>query len=215
MATGFMPHFMALCLLLAAPASHAAEVALIGVIGNKAAVLSIGGGEPKTVKVGDKWNGIGVLAVEKDRASVEIDGKRRVLMLGQHQRSAAAPSSRDSVTLGADPRGHFIAMGEVNGIPIRFLVDTGATAIALPASEAQRLGIDYRKGERGMVQTANGTAPVYRVKLDTVKLGSIELQSVEALVTERGLSIPLLGMSFLNRVEMKRDGDTMTLIRRF
>jgi aspartyl protease family protein len=210
-----MPHFMALCLLLAAPALQAAEIALVGVIGNKAAVLAIDGGEPKTIKIGDKWKGIGVVSVEKDRASVDIDGKRRVLILGQHQRSAAAVSSRESVTLAADPRGHFIADGAINGSPIRFLVDTGATSIALPASDARRLGIDYLKGERGMVQTANGTVQVYRVKLDNVRLGSIELISVDAIVTERGLSIALLGMTFLNRVEMKREGETMTLIRRF
>jgi aspartyl protease family protein len=214
MATGFMPHFMALCLLTASTA-WAADVALIGVIGAKAAVLSVDGGEPKTVKVGDKWHGVGVVSVEKDRATVDIDGRRRVLLLGQHQRSVASASSRESVTLAADARGHFVADGAVNGVPMRFLVDTGATSIALPASEAQRLGIDYRKGERGLVQTANGNVQVYRVKLDSVKVGSIELQSVEAVVTERGLSIPLLGMSFLNRVEMKRDGEAMTLIRRF
>ena len=206
---------MAVFLLLAAPTLQAAEVALIGVIGNKAAVLAIDGGEPKTIKVGDKWKGIGVVSVEKDRATVDIEGRRRVLVLGQHQRSAAAVSSRESVTLAADQRGHFIAEGAINGLPIRLLVDTGATSIALPASEAQRLGIDYRKGERGLVQTANGTVQVYRVKLDKVTLGSIELTSVDAIVSERGLSIALLGMSFLNRVEMKREGETMTLIRRF
>jgi aspartyl protease family protein len=206
---------MALCLLIASSTAWAADVALIGVIGSKAAVLAIDGGEPKTVKVGDKWNGVAVVSVEKDRASVDIEGRRRVLLLGQHQRSTASSSSRDSVTLAADARGHFLADGAVNGVPMRFLVDTGATSIALPASEAQRLGIDYRKGERGLVQTANGNVQVYRVTLDSVKVGSIELQSVEAVVTERGLSIPLLGMSFLNRVEMKRDGQAMTLIRRF
>ena len=98
---------------------------------------------------------------------------------------------------------------------MRFLVDTGATVIALPASEARRLGIDYRAGKRGMVQTANGPASVYSVKLDSVKVGAIELTLVDAMVIEQGLETPLLGMSFLNRVEMRRDGQTMTLIRRF
>ncbi|MGH8669123.1 MAG: retropepsin-like aspartic protease family protein [Burkholderiales bacterium] len=210
-----MPRIIALLLCFACAAATAAEVALIGVIGDKAAVLAVDGGDPKTVKVGQKWNGIVVLSVQKDRATVEIEGRKRVLLQGQHYRSAAAATHRQHVTLAADPRGHFVADGAINGNPVRFLVDTGATSIALPARDAERLGIDYRKARRGMTQTANGVVSVYRVSLDRVRLGDIELNGVEAVVIEQGLEIALLGMSFLNRVEMKRDGQTMTLIRRF
>lgn len=196
-------------------AAIAADVALIGVIGDKAAVLAVDGGDPKTVKVGQKWNGIHVLSVEKDRATVEFEGRKRVLMHGQHYRSGAARSDREQVTLAADTHGHFVSDGAINGNPVRFLVDTGATSVALPGRDAERMGIDYRKGRRGVSQTANGPVTVYRVTLDTVKLGSIELRSVDAIVIERGLDIALLGMTFLNRVEMKRDGSTMTLVRRF
>lgn len=215
MATGFITHSIALALALACGVAAAADVALIGVIGERAAVLAVDGGEPKTVKVGQKWNGIAVLSVRKDRATVEIDGRRRVLVQGQHYRSATPVSDRQQVTLAADRRGHFVTDGAVNGNPVRFLVDTGATSIALPGRDAVRLGLDYRKGARGMTQTANGPVVVYRVTLDRVRLGGIELQVVEAVVIEQGLDIALLGMSFLNRVEMRREGQTMTLIRRF
>jgi aspartyl protease family protein len=215
MATGFMPNIIALLLSLACGAACAAEVALIGTIGDKAAVLAVDGGDPKTVKVGQKWNGITVISVEKERATVEFDGRKRVLQQGQHYRSAALSSERAQVVLAAGPGGHFIGEGAVNGTPVRFLVDTGATSIALPASDAQRMGIDYRKGQRGWSNTANGMAAVYRVSLDTVRLGDIELRSVEAVVFESGLDTALLGMSFLNRVEMRREGSTMTLTRRF
>jgi aspartyl protease family protein len=216
MATGFMPHFIAILLLVLAPAAWAADVALIGMIGDKAAVLAVDGGDPKTVKVGQTWRGISIIAVERGEATVEIDGKRRVLKIGQHYRSAGAPSSDgQSVTLAADPRGHFVSQGSINGSPVRFLVDTGATTVALPAAEAQRLGIDYRKGQRGFTNTAGGVVPVYRVRFDSVKLGAIELSGIDGIVIEQGLDIALLGMSFLNRVEMKRDGQTMVLIRRF
>jgi len=215
MATGFIAHSIALVLVLACGAAAAADVALIGVIGERAAVLAVDGGDPKTVKVGQKWKGITVLSVEKDRATVEIDGSRRVLVQGQHYRSAAATPERQQATLAADQRGHFFSEGAVNGRPVRFLVDTGATAIALPARDAERIGLDYRKGLPGMTQTANGPAMVYRVTLDRVRLGGIELRMVEAVVIEQGLDIALLGMSFLNRLEMKREGQTMTLIRRF
>lgn len=215
MATGFMPAIIALTLLLACGAARAAEVALIGTIGDKAAVLALEGGDPKTVKVGQTWNGVTVLSVEGSRATVEVDGRRRVLQQGPHYRSSAAGSDRAQVTLSAGPGGHFVGEGAINGNPIRFLVDTGATAIALPASDARRLGLDYRKGQRGMSSTAGGLVPVYVVSLDTVRLGDIELRSVAAVVFEQGLDTPLLGMSFLNRVEMRRDGEIMTLIRRF
>ena len=203
-------------LFLLGPAAWAADVALIGLIGDKAAVLAVDGGDPKTVKVGQKWSGISVIAVERGEATVEIDGKRRLLKIGQHYRSTRAPSSDgQSVTLAADTHGHFVSQGSINGNPVRFLVDTGATTVALPAAEAQRLGIDYRKGQRGFTNTAGGVVPVYRVRFDSVKLGAIELSGVDGIVIEQGLDIALLGMSFLNRVEMKRDGHMMVLIRRF
>jgi aspartyl protease family protein len=215
-----MARIIALSLLLAAAAldvrpAAAMDVALIGVIGGKAAVLAIDGGEPKTVKVGQTWKGVAVVAVEKDRATVEIQGKRRVLMHGQHYRSQAPAADRQHATLAADSRGHFVVDGAVNGAPVRFLVDTGATSVALPASDAVRLGIDYKKGPTSFTKTANGVVRVYRVRLDTVRLGAIELSGIEGIVIEQGLDMALLGMSFLNRVEMKRDGQTMTLIRRF
>ena len=203
-------------LALAALPAAAADVALIGVIGDKAAVVAVDGGEPKTVKVGQTWNGISVIAVEKERATVEIDGKRRVLTRGEHYRhESAGGSERQSVTLASDASGHFFTNGAINGTPVRFLVDTGATLIALPGRDAVRLGIDYKKGSRSMINTANGPALVYQVKFDRVKLGDIELTSVDGVVIEQGLEIALLGMSFLNRVDMKREGQIMTLIRRF
>jgi aspartyl protease family protein len=210
-------HFIGLSLLLACAAAGAAEVSLIGVIGDKAAVIVLDGGEPKTVKVGQSWRGVTVLAVEHDRATVEIEGKKRVLERGQHYRSSAATSSdRGKAILAADSRGHFLADATVNGLPVRFVVDTGATLIALPQKEAERLGINFRAGQASQTRTANGVAQVYLVKLDAVKIGGIELHNVDATVHQGGgLDQALLGMSFLNRVLMQRDGATMTLIQRF
>jgi aspartyl protease family protein len=211
-----MPRIIALLALsLAFLPARAADVAMIGVIGDKAAVLALDGGNPKTVKVGQTWNGIKVIEVKGDFATIEMDGKRRVLQRGMHDRGAAASSDRQSVTLAADPRGHFFTEGAVNGSPVRFLVDTGATAVALPASEARRLGVDYRKGQPGFTNTAGGVVQTFRVRFDRVQLGDIELSGVDGVVIEQGLDIALLGMSFLNRLEMKREGQTMTLIRRF
>src|SRR5437764_1256406 len=153
-----IPLGLLLACALGASAAAAAEVALIGIIGDKAVVLAIDGGDPKTVKVGQTWSGVSIVSVQKDRATVRIDGKERVLVQGMHHRSAAPPKSRESVTLAADTRGHFFADGMVNGLPQRFLVDTGASVVVLTAADATRLGLDYRAGPRVFMQTANGTA---------------------------------------------------------
>ncbi|MEK6246072.1 MAG: TIGR02281 family clan AA aspartic protease [Pseudomonadota bacterium] len=210
-----MRHSIALLLLLASLTAPAAEVTLVGVFGDKAAILSIDGGAPKTVKIGQKLGDLTVTAVEKDRATIQIEGKRRVLVRGQTYSSSGASSTAQSVTLSAGAGGHFMTDGQINGGAIRFLVDTGATAVAIPASEANRLRIDYRKGRRGITQTASGPTEMYIVRLDSIRIGGIELQNINAIVIERGLDISLLGNTFLNRMEMRREGQTMTLTRRF
>ena len=193
-----------------------ADVALIGVLGNKAAVLALDGGEPKTVKVGQTWNGVTVVSVQSTQATVEVNGERRVLVLGQHYRGTApSATTRPSATLAADDRGHFFAEAAVNDVSLRVVVDTGASVVVIPAADAARLRLDWRAGERRTLQTANGPTTGYLLRLTKVKVGNIELHDIDAIVLEQGLSVALLGMSFLNRVEMKRDGDIMTLTRRF
>ena len=136
--------------------------------------------------------------------------------MGQHFDREAQTGARQSVTLAPDSRGHFVTDGQVNGVHMRFLVDTGATMVSLPSSAAARLGIDFRKGRRGLSQTANGVAVVYAVTLDSVTVGGITLMNVEGLVHEAaGLEVALLGMSFLSRTEMRRDGSTLTLVKRY
>lgn len=211
-----VPHSISILLACAALPALGAEVSLVGVFPPKAAVLVIDGSEPKSVRVGARAGSVRLIAVESDRAVIEDDGVRRTLPLGPHYRNAAAPApARQSVALAADSRGHFVTEATVNGGTMRFLVDTGASMVALPAADAHRLGIDYRKGRVVPMQTANGATHAYLVKLDTVKLGGIELHDVDAAVHERGLDIGLLGMSFLNRVEMKHEGQTMVLKRRY
>ena len=221
MATGFMASILRagayLCLgagaLFAFPA-FAVNVTVVGLFPGKA-VIVIDGGSPRTVSVGQKTaEGVTLLSTDGKTATMDIEGKKQTLEIGEHF-AAAAPGGRQSATLSADSRGHFMVQGQINGGSVRFMVDTGATVIALPASEAVRLGIDYKNGQVGYARTANGVAQAYKVQLDTVKLGDISIQQVDAMVMEGGLEIALLGMSFLNRVEMKRDGSTMTLVKRF
>jgi aspartyl protease family protein len=206
-----------LCLGFAAPAA-ATDVTVVGLSSARASV-SINSGNPRWLAVGQRSpEGVVLVAVDREagNATFEIDGKRQTLRMNQaYVAAGTAGGGGNSVTLKADSSGHFMAKGQVNGGAVRFMVDTGATVIALPAADAKRLGINYLKGERGFVHTANGTAPAYRVKLDTVRLGDITLNNVDATVLEGGLAMPLLGMSFLNRTEMKRDGETMVLTKRY
>lgn len=194
----------------------ATEVNVIGLFPGKAVVV-IDRGAPRTISAG-KATPEGVLLVSADSrsATIEVDGQRRVLGLGQHVESAALTGALESVTLAADGNGHFTAEGRVNGAHMRFLVDTGATLVTLPAIEAQRLGIDYRRGQKVVSQTANGRVIVYRVRLDSVVLGTMTLNAVDAVVHESaGLDIALLGMSFLNRTQMHREGGNLTLTKRY
>ena len=197
--------------------ASATDVNVIGLFPGKAVVV-VNGGKPRTLKTGDSTpEGVRLVSVESEGAVLEVDGKRRTLGMGQSISVAATPSDgRCQAILSADPRGHFMTTGQINGQAVQFLVDTGASMVSISATEARRIGVNYLKGERGFATTANGVASVYKVKLDTVRVGEISLINVDALVLDgNGLPVVLLGMSFLNRVEMRRDGQTMTLIKRF
>jgi aspartyl protease family protein len=205
---------LAAALLLLAKSACAVDISVVGLFPNKA-VLVVDGKGPKTYSAGSAVSdGIKLLSVNDSAAVFDFNGKRQSIMIGEHI-NRSSPSGAASATLKADSRGHFLVQGQINGGTARMLLDTGATMIALPATDAARLGIDYRKGQIGYLSTANGTVPAYQVKLDTVKVGDIELNQVDAVVQESGLPIILLGMSFLNRTAMRRDGEQMTLTKRF
>ena len=192
----------------------ALDVNVVGLFPNKA-VVQIDGGPLQTVAAGQKTReGVLLVSVQDDSATFDIDGKRTVLGMGHAHMAPASASASAKIT--ADERGHFMTMGSVNGMPVRFAVDTGATFISLSANEARRLNIDYRKGQPALMSTANGNAPAYKIKLDTVRVGDITVNSVDAVVMESDSPhVALLGMSFLSRMNMNRDGEVMTLTKRF
>ncbi len=200
-------------LLLCTPA-WATGVTVVGLFKDKA-IVSIDGGKPRTLSVGQSVQGVKLLAADSGGAQFDINGSRRNLGMGQSFAGGPTAGARPSVSLTADLKGHFSAQGSLNGHPVNFLVDTGATSIAIGAADARRLGLDYKAGERAGVGTAAGVVPAWRVTFNTVKVGEITVHQVEGLVLETNLGMPLLGMSFLNRMEMKRDGQMMTLTQRY
>ena len=201
------------CALAAMPV-WAVDVGVVGLFPGKA-VLVIDGGAPRTVSVGASVSGVRLLAADQDSATVEIGGKRQRLAIGQHAHSGGDGGGAQTASLTADGRGHFITTGTVNGATIRFIVDTGATSIALGASDARRANVSTANGRPVMVQTANGVTQAWLVTLGTVRVGDVTLNNVEGMVHQHDLPMALLGMSFLNRMEMKRDGQTMTLRKRY
>jgi aspartyl protease family protein len=210
------PYFKGVLLLLGLWSgwAGATEVSLVGIMGGKA-ILSVDGAPPRTLSTGQEYGGVKVVSVQNDGATVMIDGKRRALRIGQNL-AGTAPGNRDaSVVLVADARGHFQTTGLINGRSVRFLVDTGASMISLGARDAKRLGVNLENAPQGMSQTANGVTMVYRVKLNTVRVGDIEFHNVDGVVHSQDMPMALLGMSFLNRVNMRREGDTMILKKRF
>ena len=203
--------------VLAASAAHATDVNVIGLFPGKA-VITVNRGAPRTISVGEKTSeGVILISSDSKGAVLEIDGKRQTLEMGQHFESAALTGERRSVTLAADERGHFVTDGSVNGGHMRFLVDTGATLVSMASSDATRLGIDYRKGRPTVSVMADGRRVAsYRITLDTVSIGDLTLLNVEGSVNEGpGMGAALLGMSFLNRTEMRREGPNLTLTKRY
>ena len=195
--------------------AQAADVGLAGLFSGKA-LLTINGGAPRIVALGATTaEGVKVVSIQGDTATIEVDGKKRVLRVGQNVAAQPSGSGPATAVLTADGSGHFLTVGNINGTSVRFIVDTGASLISLGANDARRIGIDVSKGKTGQTQTANGVTQVSHVKLDTVRVGEIVLNNVDASVLQQDMPVALLGMSFLNRMEMQRNGETMTLKKRY
>ena len=192
----------------------AQEVGLAGIMGSKA-MLMVNGGEPQAVAIGQSLDGVKLLSVQGDQVIIEVGGKKRPLRVGQHAIGISNGDGSGKIIMTADGQGHFYATGTINGTSVRFMVDTGATMISLGATDAKRIGLDFNRGQKVLSQTANGQTVVSKLQLDTVRLGDITLHGVDAVIHQNEMPIALLGMSFLNRMEMQRDGSTMTLKKRF
>ncbi len=206
--------------VLAPPPATAQSVALSGVLGSKA-LLVIDGGTPRALAAGDRLQDVRVLQVSGDTAEVEIKGHRQTLRLGEAPislggRGAAAgdPALGRRVVLKADNRGHFIERGQINGKTMVYMVDTGASSVAIGRSDAERMGLPFLKGQPVMMRTANGDAQGWRLRLDSVRVGDVEVFGVDAVVAPLAMPYVLLGNSFLAHVQMTRQGSEMVLERR-
>ena len=191
-------------------------VSMAGSLGSNA--LLVVDGKPRTVAVGATVDGIRLVSVTGTEAVVEVKGKRLLLRFGDAQVNLGGKASEGGgkqIVLTAQSGGHFQANGAINGQSVRFMVDTGATMVSMDKYEAERLGIDYKNGKRGMTRTANGDVPFYTAKLATVRIGDVLVYNVDAVVLPAPMPYILLGNSFLTRFQMKRENDVMTLDLRY
>ncbi len=205
-----------LCVVAAWGTSLAQSVTLAGSMGNRA--LLVIDGQPHMLAVGQSAMGVTLLQLSNGQAQVQRDGTTATLRLGAAPARLSGtanpvPAARE-IVLPVGPGGHFTSSGAINGRPVQFMVDTGATLVAISQTEADRIGLDYRHGERGMTQTANGAVPVHRVSLGAVRVGEVEVANVDAVVIPAQMPYVLLGNSFLGRFQMRRENDTLRLERR-
>jgi aspartyl protease family protein len=193
------------------------QINVVGLFNNKA-LISINGGAPQSIAAGQTKNGVKLISADSESATFMVEGKRQVLKMGQAVSVAATagPINNDPVSLYADSQGHFYGNLNINGASLKYVVDTGATSVSMNSGDAKFAKIDYEKGEKITMSTANGEVGAYLVKLNTLKIGTIILNNIDAVVHEGG-SPPyvLLGMSALNRVDMKRDNSIMTLTKKY
>ena len=191
----------------------AAGVRVVAVTPGQSADVVIENGAPVTLQVGETVEGITLLSADRAGVVIAADGARQALPLVADPSIAPAAESR-TVTLSADARGQFLTSGTVNGRPVRFIVDTGATLTTLSRTEATRIGLDYSRGKITKVQTANGDAQGWRVSLAAVRVGDVTVRDVDAIVVDNEtLPVALLGMSFLGGFDMQRQGSTLVLRR--
>jgi aspartyl protease family protein len=194
------------------------QAALQGILGSKALLLV--DGERLILSVGQTpKSGVRVLHIDVDSVEIVIDGKRQRLRLGDSHSVTTPYKKRESVdvTIYRDKSGMYNTIGSINGLPVSFLVDTGATTVAMNKQHAKRLAIDFRvTGEPTLVSTASGMTRAYRVTLDKVSVGGIILRNVAAVVMDGNFPVQvLLGMTFLGKLEIQHEGTALRLKKTF
>ena len=190
----------------------AQSVSMAGSLGSRA--LLVIDGKPRQIAVGSTVDGVRLVSVTGNDAVIEVQGKRVTVQLGgapANLGGTASEGTGDRIILTSESGGHFVTSGTINGRTARFVVDTGATNITMGQAEADRLGIDYKNGQRGMTNTANGAVPAYRVSLSAVRIGDVQVYNIEATVLPAPMPFVLLGNNFLTRFQMRRENDVMRL----
>lgn len=210
----YLPTVLLALAMLAPGLAWSQAVSLAGILGSKA-LLVVDGSAPRGVAAGETHLGVKVLSVGRDEAVIEIKGARSTVRLGEAPVSVGARAGGGrKIVLMSDSRGHFVNQGLINGRVMQFMVDTGATTVAIGKPDADRMGLDYQNGQPVIMNTANGVAQGWRLRLNSVRIGEVEVLNVDAIVTPQAMPYVLLGNSFLGSFQMTRNNDQMVLEKR-
>lgn len=203
-------------LALCAGGAGAQSVSLAGSIGDSKALLMIDGA-PHTLAVGATVRGVTLRRVLPGQVEVEIGGRRLALAMGGAPSRVGGGGNGTNgreIAIAAGPGGHFVASGLINGKPVQLMVDTGATSVAMSRADAERVGVDWKRGQLTLSQTAGGVVPIHIVSLNSIRIGDVEVFNVPAAVVASDMPVVLLGNSFLGRFSMRRETDVLRLERR-
>ena len=199
-------------LLLAGVSAHAvAPVEAVALFKDRAMVRTVHGQE--LIRVGQtSKGGVTLLASDPSMARVRYEGEVYQLTLSTRVGSNFSKPSQNSLRVSRDQLGQYRVRGSINGHLVPFLIDTGASYVALSGQAAQQMGLDYRSGSPATVSTAQGSSPAFTVNLTSVTVGSITRYNVAAFVIEGSYPTEaLLGMSFLSQVSMRDEGNVLTI----
>lgn len=210
--------FMAAALLAMLSITLQAAPAQIVVRGlfEKAALLEIDGRQ-QFLRAGQRdASGLLLVSATPREAVIDIDGQRKTLTLNKQIGAIYRESSQTSVSLHKDNRKQYRTRVTINGRSADALVDTGATSVAMSSSQADQLGISYTDGTATAVATAGGVKKAFGIILNRVQVGNIKTQEVAAVVIEGDHPhIILLGMSFLEHVDLQERDNILVLTARY
>ena len=210
-----LPRFVVLLLLsILTPCSSAVEkITVSGLFKDKAVVVI--DGKQRVLAIGNTSpEGVKLISANSNEAVLEVDGKQQAYALGATiSNKFTGPVAGETVTIAPDHGGMYFVNGSINGFLVGFVVDTGASLIAMNKHEAKRIGLDYKmKGVEGVSETASGHSKIYLVKLKEVKVGNITVNDVDGAVHDSDFpSVILLGNSFLSRINLAREGMLLQL----
>ena len=174
-----------------ASANAAAPVEVVGLFEGRA-VLRIPGSGEKLLKVGQEKAGVTLLAADAHSARIRYGGEIFKLTLSSRIAGNFRAPERNRITVNADELGQYQVRGAINGQFVNFLVDTGASVVAISSRTAQSLGINYLAGQLGSVQTAQGVTESYFVNLADVTVGGIRVPNVQAAIIMGNYPVEIL-----------------------
>lgn len=184
----------------------------VKMLANGKAILQIDGKQQMLREGVRSPQGVLLVSADGKKAVIEVDGMRRTLTLTRRISTQFVAADKSLVRIASSRGGHYVTPGRINGMPVEFMIDTGATTVAMNYLQAEKLGIDYRAGRPISVNTANGVAQAFEVVLSTVAIGNIELQQVTAAVSTTAFpQVILLGNSYLGKVDMRVDSGVLVL----